>query len=804
MLVSYNWLSQYIDLENMSPEVLADKITRTGIEVETVTPLASATNVVIGHVVERAQHPNADKLSVCQVDVGGETGVVQIVCGAKNVAAGQKVIVAKNGAVLPGNFKIKKSKLRGEESNGMICSLKEIGIEQRLVPSAYAEGIFVCAEDAPVGADAIDYLQYNDTIIELGLTPNRMDAMSMYGVAYEVGAILKKEVNLPHTQLNESGELASDLISVSIETDKCAAFLGRVIKNVAIAESPQWLQAALIAGGIRPKNNVVDITNFVMLETGQPLHAYDLDTIAAKRVVVKEATGEETLKTLDEQERKLVAGDLTITDGSAPIGLAGVMGGFDTEVTDKTTNIFLESALFDRGSVRQASSRLGLRSEASSRFEKGVDPKRVDIALNRAADLLEELAGGTVLSGIVSAGTLDTEPVVLEITVEKINGVLGTSMTAADVADVWERLKFDYEAKGNAFKITVPSRRLDIAIVEDLIEEAGRIYGYDNIPMTLPKTSTKGGYHPTQQMRNKVRQILAGTGLTQVITYALTNKEKSTQLISTPETTKNVVALSMPMSEERAFLRQSLIPQLLEVIRYNNARTVADAAIFEIGNIYNEQDGKYFEETKIAGAVTGNLTSSKWQAKVEAADFYTAKGYVETLLHELGFVPSFERVLGTDYPELHPGRSAVINVNGQAIGIVGQIHPKLQKANDLNETFVFEISQKALTDIGSASIAYEQVPKHPGMGRDIALLVDRNVQAGDLIQTIKNAAPSLLQKVEVFDIYEGKGVEDDKKSVALSLYYLNREKTLTDEELQPTHQKVLKALMEQHDAVLRG
>ena len=802
MLVSYNWLSQYIDLENMSPEVLAEKITRTGIEVETVTPLASATNVVIGHVLERVQHPNADKLSVCQVDLGDE--VVQIVCGAKNVAAGQNVIVAKNGAVLPGNFKIKKSKLRGEVSNGMICSLKELGIEQRLVPSQYAEGIFVCAADAPVGANALEYLKFNDAIIELGLTPNRMDAMSMYGVAYEVGAILKKELHLPLPELQESQESASDLMKVAIETDKSKAFLGRIIKGVTISESPQWLQAALIAGGIRPKNNVVDVTNYVMLEMGQPLHAYDLDTLTTKEIVVKEATGSETLKTLDEQDRKLEAGDLMITDGKSPIGLAGVMGGFDSEVTDSTTNIFLESALFDRGSVRQASSRLGLRSEASSRFEKGVDPNRVELALNRAAQLLAELAGGTVLKGIVQAGSTDSEPVVLDITLGKINGVLGTSMTVADVSDVWERLKFEYQVAGETFTVTVPSRRLDITIVEDLIEEAGRIYGYDNIPLTLPKTDTLGGYSPVQQMRNKVRHVLTGAGLTQVITYALTNKEKSTQFVSTPESTKNVVALSMPMSEERAFLRQSLIPQLLEVIRYNNARTVADVAIFEIGNIYNELDGKYFEEAKIAGAVTGNIVSSKWQAKVEAADFYTAKGYVEVLLAELGFVPSFEKILATDFPELHPGRSAVISVNHQAIGVVGQLHPEVQKAHDLGDTFVFELSAKALSDIGSIGIKYEAIAKHPGMGRDIALVVDSHVQAGDLIATINQAAPALLQKVEVFDIYEGKGVEDGKKSVALSLSYLNREKTLTDEELQPAHQKVLKALMEQHDAVLRG
>ncbi|MCL1950969.1 MAG: phenylalanine--tRNA ligase subunit beta [Turicibacter sp.] len=804
MLVSVNWLNKYIDASGISPEVLADKITRTGIEVESVATLANATNVVVGHVLERIQHPNADKLSVCQVDVGGTEGVVQIVCGAKNVAAGQKVIVAKNGAVLPGNFKIKKSKLRGEESNGMICSLKELGIEQRLVPTACAEGIFVCNPDAPVGTDAIEYLQYNDTIIELGLTPNRMDAMSMYGVAYEVGAILKQELNLQKPQVKETTEKAADAIEVAIETKNSPAFLARVIKNVTISESPQWLQAALIAGGIRPKNNVVDITNFVMLEMGQPLHAYDYDTIETKKIVVKTALGGEMLKTLDEQERKLEAGDLLITDGVKPIGLAGVMGGFETEVTDKTTNILLESALFDRGNVRKASARLGLRSEASSRFEKGVDPGRVELALDRAAELLGELAGGTVLQGIVAAGVTKTQPVVIDIALSKINGVLGTSMTVADVSDVWERLKFDYEVSGETFTVKVPSRRLDIAIPEDLIEEAGRIYGYDNIPMTLPKTDTKGGYSPVQEMRNQVRQILVGLGLTQVITYALTNKAKARQFLSTPTTAKNTVTLAMPMSEERSQLRQSLIPQLLETISYNNARTVADVAIFETGNIYNEAEGQYFEEAKIAGAVTGNLSTSRWQGKTEKADFYTAKGYVDAMLQKLGFTATYQAVAAADYPDFHPGRSAVVSVEGRAIGVVGQIHPEIQKLMDLNDTFVFEISQAALVEIGRSGTNYQPIPKHPGMGRDIALVVDANVQAGDLIQTIQQAATSLLNHVEVFDIYAGIGVEDGKKSVALSLYYLNREKTLTDEEVQPVHQKVLSALEAKHEAVLRG
>lgn len=805
MLVSVNWLSQYVDISDIDPKELAERITRTGIEVESVELLADATNVVIGYVEERVQHPNADKLSVCQVNVGGEDGIVQIVCGAKNVAAGQKIIVAKPGAVLPGNFKIKKSKLRGEESNGMCCSLKELGIEQKLVPTAYADGIFICADDAPIGVNALEYLKLNDTVIELGLTPNRMDCLSMYGVAYEVAAILSRDVKFDQIELKEVAESAKDLIKVTSNTEKCSTYLSRVVKNVVIKESPQWLQSRLMAAGMRPKNNVVDITNYVMLEMGQPLHAFDYDTITSKEIVVREALAGEMMKTLDGQDRELAAGDIIITDGQTPIAIAGVMGGETTEVTNQTTTVLLESALFDRLSVRQTSSRLGLRSESSARFEKGIDPLRTQLALDRAAQLLTQLANGEVCAGIVADNKLEVKPVSIDITAAKINAVLGTAMSNEEVASVWTRLKFEYELNDDVFTVHVPSRRLDITIVEDLIEEAGRIYGYDNIPMTLPSTDLKGGYKPIQLLRNKAHQTLMACGLTQVITYSLTSEEKSTQFLSVPATRKDIVKLAMPMSEDRAYLRQSTIPQLLEVIRYNNARTMPNVAIYEIGKVYGQVEGQYQEETKISGAVTGQVVSSKWQGKVEVVDFYTAKGYVETLLTEMGHMNvSYRPVVSDDYKEFHPGRSAVVLVNETVVGVVGQVHPELQHQLDLNDTYVFELSLDLLFALETTKKDYEPIAKHPGMTRDIALVVDCNVLTDELVQTIKKASNKLLQNVEVFDIYEGKGVEEGKKSVAISLYYLDREKTLTDEDLQPAYQKVLEALTKEHSAVLRG
>ncbi len=708
MLVSVNWLSQYIDLSDIDPKDLAEKITRTGIEVESVNVLADATNVVIGYVEERVQHPNADKLSVCQVNVGGEDGVVQIVCGAKNVAAGQKIIVAKPGAVLPGNFKIKKSKLRGEESNGMCCSLKELGIEQKLVPQAYADGIFICADDAPVGMDALEYLKFHDTVIELGLTPNRMDCLSMYGVAYEVAAILSRDVKFDEVTVEEVAEAAKDLIKVSSKTEKAPMYLSRVVKNVEIKESPQWLQARLIAAGMRPKNNVVDITNYVMLEMGQPLHAFDYDTIASKEIVVREAIAGETMKTLDGQDRELAEGDIIITDGQTPIAIAGVMGGAATEVTDNTTNVLLESALFDRLSVRKTSTRLGLRSESSARFEKGIDAKRTELAINRAAQLLAELANGQVCAGIVAHDELTVEPVSIEITAAKINSVLGTNMSNEEVANVWTRLNFTYDLNGDVFTVHVPSRRLDITIVEDLIEEAGRIYGYDNIPTTLPSTDIKGGYKPIQLMRNKAHQTLMACGLTQVITYSLTSAEKAEQFLSIPANKKELVKLAMPMSEDRSHLRQSTIPQLLEVVRYNNARTIDTVAIYEIGKVYGQANGEYTEETKISGAVTGQIITNKWQAKVEKVDFYVAKGYVDAVLTEMGHLNvTYRPVVADEYKEFHPGRTAMVYVNDILVGVVGQVHPELQRELDLHETYVFELSLDVLFALETSKPAYQ-------------------------------------------------------------------------------------------------
>ncbi len=585
MFVSYKWLQEYVDLTGITAKELADLITKSGIEVESVEVLnKGAKGVVVGHVLEREQHPNADKLSKCLVDIG-EGEPVQIICGAPNVAKGQKVAVAKVGAVLPGNLKIKRAKLRGEESNGMICSLQELGVESKLVPKEYADGIFVFPSDAPVGADALELLNLDDEVLELGLTPNRADCLSMIGVAYEVAAILGRDVKLPTIELQENNENVHDYISVRVDAPQDnPLYAGRIVKNVKIGPSPLWMQTRLMAAGIRPHNNVVDITNYILLEYGQPLHAFDYDRLGSKEIVVRRAKAGETIVTLDDTKRTLTEDHLVITNGTDPVALAGVMGGANSEVRDDTTTVFIESAYFTSPVIRKASKDHGLRSEASTRFEKGIDPARTKEALERAAALMAEYAGGEVVGGIVEVNTLKEKEVTVTITLDRINRVLGTMITKDEVATILTNLQFAFTEDNGTFTITVPSRRRDISIEEDIIEEVARLYGYDRLPATLPVAEAKPGkLTPYQAKRRQVRRYLEDVGLFQAITYSLTSEEKAMMFALE---TAEPIRLALPMSEERSVLRQSLLPHLLEVASYNRARQVENVAVYETGAVY--------------------------------------------------------------------------------------------------------------------------------------------------------------------------------------------------------------------------
>lgn len=803
MLVSTNWLKEYVNIEGIRAEELAERITRSGIEVDAIIDRSQGmTNVVVGHVKECVQHPDADKLRICQVDVGEE--VTQIICGAPNVAEGQKVIVARPGAVLPGNFKIKKAKLRGEESNGMICSLQELAIEGKLVPKVYAEGIYILPEDAVPGENALPLLGLDDVVFEFDLTPNRSDALSMLGVAYEVGAILSEEIKLPEISYTESAEKAEDMLKLRIDAlEENPMYVAKVIKNVTIAESPLWLQNRLMAAGVRPHNNVVDVTNFVLMEYGQPLHAFDYDRLETGEIAVRLAEEGEKITTLDDTERTLKAHQLVITNGKEPVALAGVMGGLNSEVHDGTTTVVIESAYFAGASIRQTSKEHALRSDASTRFEKGVDPERVHAAAERAAQLISELAGGEVLAGTVVIDELDKTPVRITISPDYINNRLGMKISLEEMLSILGRLKIKTEAINGKLVIDAPTRRQDLRIKEDIIEEIARLYGYDHIPMTLPVTESKpGGLTPYQAKRRTVRAFLEGAGLYQALTYSLTSKEQSQKYALE---TAPLTQLLMPMSEDRSVLRQSLIPHLLETATYNVARRNDTVAFYETGSVFlgQTEEGLPKEVEHVAAVITGKWVDHAWQADTKMVDFFVLKGIVEGMMDSLGLVAglSFEQAV---IDGMHPGRTANILYKGERIGLVGQIHPSEQKKRDLKNTYVMEMNLEQVFGIETEALLYVPVPRFPSSSRDIALVVSSETSAGTLEGVIRHAGGKLLQGVRLFDLYEGDNVEEGKKSVAFSLTYADPERTLTDEEVVKAHENVLNALTTEAGALLRG
>lgn len=809
MLVSYNWLKKYVDLGNLTPEELAAKITKSGIEVEGVEYVAEkSTNVVVGYVESCEKHPDADKLNLCQVDVGEEK--LQIICGAPNVAQGQKVAVAKPGAVLPGNFKIKKVKLRGIESNGMICSLKELGIEEKYIPTDIADGIFVFPEEATVGEPVDELLNLNDAVLELDVLANRADALSMLGIAYEVAAILDQPVKLPDeaVQVEESATVAN-YVSVEVEAAELNPYYGAfMIKDVEIKPSPLWMRNYLMAAGIRPINNVVDITNYVLLEYGQPLHAFDYDRFGSEKIVVRRAKHDETLTTLDGQERILTDENLVITNGKEPVALAGVMGGLDSEVASETTNVLLEAAYFDAITVRKTVKQTGLRSESSTRFEKGVDPNRVRKAGARACSLLQQYAGGKVIAGTAEFDRLDRTEKVVEIDTPHINNRLGTEMTTSDIASILKRLQFDYKQDDDHFTVHVPTRRGDITLFEDMLEEVARIYGYDNLPFTLPEgAGQSGGLTVRQQLKRRVKNFVQGAGLMETLTYSLTNERDVKRLIS-PEVASSAaspVALAMPMSEDHKYLRLSILPELLNVLSYNRARSQVNLGYYEMGSIFisgqNELSEQPDEQLRISGALTGTWSEQAWQQEKKEVDFYVVKGIVEGLFDFLQIPVTYSQTKVTD---MHPGRCAVVKIADKTVGFIGQLHPTLQKQLDLKETYVFDLNLEEVFAAYDAVPSFTAIPKYPSIARDIAFILDKNVHAGDVKKVIEEVGAPLVNRVDIFDLYQGDNLEEGKKSIAYSLLYQHPEKTLKDEEVEESYQKIIAAVNEKFNAYVRS
>ncbi len=800
MLISNEWLKEYVTIDD-SVSNLAERITRTGIEVDDLIDYTKdIKNLVVGFVKSKEKHPDADKLNVCQVDIG-EDEPVQIVCGAPNVDAGQYVIVAKVGGRLPGGIKIKRAKLRGERSEGMICSLQEIGISSNYIPKSFESGIYVFSEAQVPGTDALQALYLDDQVMEFDLTPNRADALSMIGTAYEVAALYNTKMTKPETTSNELDLSANDELTVTIENeDKVPYYSARVVHDVTIEPSPIWMQARLIKAGIRPINNVVDISNYVLLEYGQPLHMFDQDAIGSQQIVVRQANEGEKMITLDDTERELLTSDIVITNGQTPIALAGVMGGDFSEVKEQTSNIVIEGAIFDPVSIRHTSRRLNLRSESSSRFEKGIATEFVDEAVDRACYLLQTYANGKVLKDRVSSGELGAFITPIDITADKINRTIGFDLSQNDIVTIFNQLGFDTEINDDVITVLVPSRRKDITIKEDLIEEVARIYGYDDIPSTLPVFDkvTSGQLTDRQYKTRMVKEVLEGAGLDQAITYSLVSKEDATAFSMQQRQT---IDLLMPMSEAHASLRQSLLPHLIEAASYNVARKNKDVKLFEIGNVFFANgEGELPDQVEyLSGILTGDYVVNQWQGKKETVDFYLAKGVVDRVSEKLNLEFSYRRA---DIDGLHPGRTAEILLENKVVGFIGELHPILAADNDLKRTYVFELNFDALMAVSVGYINYQPIPRFPGMSRDIALEVDQNIPAADLLSTIHAHGGNILKDTLVFDVYQGEHLEKGKKSIAIRLNYLDTEETLTDERVSKVQAEIEAALIEQ-GAVIR-
>lgn len=801
MLVSYKWLKELVAIDVPSAE-LAEKMSTTGIEVEGVEiPAEGLSKLVVGHVLSCEDVPETH-LHLCQVDTGDDEPR-QIVCGAPNVRAGIKVIVAIPGARIADNYKIKKGKIRGMESLGMICSLQELGLPDAIIPKEFSEGIQILPDNAIPGDSIFSYLDLDDEIIELSITPNRADALSMRGVAHEVAAIYGKELKFPVKTPQESSKATSDLISVAIESEKVLTYASRVVENVTVQASPQWLQNRLMNAGIRPINNVVDVTNYVLLYFGQPMHAFDFNKFESGDLLARQARNGEKIVTLDGEERDLIDQDIVITVNDKPVALAGVMGGKATEIDSHSKTVVLEAAVFDGKAIRKTSGRLNLRSESSSRFEKGVNYDTVIEALDFAAAMLEELAGGQVLAGYLQAGQVPTEPVQVLTTLDYVNVRLGTNLAYSDIEDVFAKLGFGLAGDAQAFTVSVPRRRWDISIQADLVEEIARIYGYDKLPTTLPEAGgTAGELTASQLLRRRVRAIAEGAGLTEIISYALTTPEKAQAFAIE---SSHLTELMWPMTIERSALRQNIVSGMLDTIAYNVARKQKNLAIYEIGKVFEQNaDPKVDlpnERDTFAFALTGLVAEKDFQTQATAVDFYYAKGILESLFSKLNLKVTF--VAEKDMASMHPGRTARILLGEETIGFLGQVHPQVANDYDIPETYVAELNLQAIEANMASTQIFTEISKQPAVSRDIALLVDDQLSHQDIVTIIEGLGLKYLESIKLFDVYAGANIEPGKKSMAYSLTFQNPQESLRDEEVAKYMNKISEALLEKANAQVR-
>ena len=787
-MISLEWVKDYIDISDEDLYELAVKITETGINVEKVIT-NKIDNLVVGKVIKCIPHPDSDHLKICQVDIKSE--VLQIVCGAPNVKEGIKVIVALPGAVLPGNFSIKSSKIRGIESNGMICALFELGLEEK-TDENYAKGIEILGDNAVIGSDPLVYLGIEDTIYELDIHKHRNnDCYYHIGFAYEIAAVLNKKVKLPDLSYNESEDNVNNYFKLEVKTDKCPYYLAKMVTNVEIKESPDFIKKRLLSVGMRPINNVVDISNYVMLEYGQPLHFFDKDTLGDK-ILVRDAKNEEKIVTLDGKERMLKDSDIVITDGEKPVCIAGVMGGQNTEVIETTKNILIESAIFDSVSIRYTASRLNLKSEASIRYGKGLSYEYTNMAINRACHLLEKYANATILSGIVSHDKIDKQPKTVEFYPIDVDKMLGIKIDEKDMKRELERLDFPYNIDNGKFIVTIPNRRLDIdSNINDIAEEIGRLYGYQKIVSTQPNVSIRcGKYVGDVKYRKEISKRLRSLGLNEVKTYTLISPSMS-DIFDYEE--KENIHLPNPMSVDKRIIRTRLLPSLLNVFNYNKTRKVNDINIYEIAKIY---DKNYVEESKIAFLMSGKYIFNSWKESINV-DFYLIKGIVENILDYLGFKNRYS-FIKSDVKDLHPGISADILLDHNRIGILGRIHPKICK----DEVFVCEISLNSLMS-KVKPIKYKELSKYPSINKDVSFIVDKDITSEQIEKVIKSSGGRLLTNVEVFDVYVGNNLKENQKSIAYSLTFNDPNRTLNEKEIMILFNKIIKEVETKLNAELR-
>lgn len=833
MLVPVNWLKEYVEV-GADTKTFCEKMIMSGSNIETAKKwIGDYKKIVIGKIIKKEKHPEADKLFVTQIDIG--TGITQIVTGADNIFEGAYIPVILDGGVLPDGKKIKKGKLRGLESNGMLCSPAELGFEDKVIPVSQRDGIMILEGEYTTGQDVAEALGVHDeSVVEFEITPNRPDCLSIIGMAREAAAVFQKKVKYPDTSGTGKDGAAEDYISVEIKRpDLCKRYTARICKDIKIAPSPWWMQQRLMAAGMRPINNVVDITNYVMLEYGQPIHAFDLRQIEDRRIVVDTAQAGQKFTTLDGTERVVDQDTLMICDGKKAVAMAGVMGGLNSEIEDDTTVILIESANFHADSVRAASKRTGLRTEASSRYEKGADPNLCLQAASRVCQLIELLGAGVAVKGAVDVYPAPQEPWTVSVSASYVSKILGIHLTPAGLADLFERLEIKTQIDGDTVLATPPTVRIDLVQEIDFVEEAARIYGYDRLPSTLPKMDVKGGKSTKRELEDLAKSALLAQGFSEIQTYSFVSPKGVDQICSTEERKRSFVRIINPLGEENSVMRTTLIPGMLEALARNVSRSVSQAKVFELGKIFLDS-GARTEQEKTETGKTGQektetaKTERQEKDKADGAfdarergllpeeraglligaygpkeDFYTLKGTVTEILESMGikdiaFEP--ETANGT----FHPGRCANIYCGEMPAGVIGELHPQVIETYDLRgRVYLAELDFERLYQKADTEKRYHPIPKYPAVQRDIAILVREEVSVGDLEKVIKSKGKRLLEHIELFDIYRGKQIKENHKSIAFSLRYRDPEKTLTEEAIGRVHQKVLDALKEQLDAELR-